>query len=125
MINKIAGYFGLSLIIITLLFSAFKYHENRTTKIHELTNTVLDLTYSLDKADLANESLSADINNMDSEITKLYIAQEKLNSKNSELSTKLAKHDLKELAYQKPGLIQNRINAATKKNNELLRDITK
>ena len=63
---------------------------------------------------MANESLSADIN-MDSEITKLYIAQEKLNSKNSELSTKLAKHDLKELAYQKPGLIQNRINAATKK----------
>lgn len=115
---------GLVLVIFAL-FLAYKYNESRTIKISELSTKVEELKYDIKVNDEVIFALNSSIEFISSEVNTLDKLYNEANVKNKELQNILAKHDLKELAYQKPGLIQKRINSGVSNVNEQLRELTK
>lgn len=119
--GQIAGFIGaykVYLIIAALLAviagTAFWYYKDTQHRIEVLTQEKAQLEISVDLQQKAIESLKSDMLAMGRILTdtnkKFDIARQEAQT----LADKLAKHELGALAVQKPGLVQNRVNEATK-----------
>lgn len=100
--------FGFTLALVTAC--GFLFWENKVlnanlVKIEAVyerqKTTILEMEKNFNKTVEENSALQERINNQTAEV--------------DELRKKLIEHDLTKLALEKPGLIENRINNATKK----------
>jgi len=109
------------LALIILIGSAATYFFWSQSKISSLTTNVTTLSDENKSLKVSNESLNNNIKNL-IELSKKDTARlenldsqlstERSHSKNLELL--LRKHNLSDLAQHKPGLIEKRVNTATK-----------
>ena len=109
-------------ILIALSFY-FYYEYNKQTK-ELLTNEVTIAEERYERANSIIEELQTKNARQNKELNVLYIENSKARVRTKELENTLSKHDLKYLALQKPLLIQNIINKASRDVISELEEIT-
>lgn len=114
---------GTALIVLSGLF--YLYYNSSQGKIKILTENVA-------KMEIVAQTQKETINKMENEMQAQADATKKnqeevakIREDTSKLSKLLAKHDLAYLAANKPGLIENRVNTATKQTFKELEEISK
>lgn len=99
--------------VLVLVGSFYAYYNHNQNKIQELEDSVILYKDLYESADLAKQELEKQNTKQSSELTILHKKQQQIRKESNELEVLLSKHNLKDLAKKKPGLIQNRINNAT------------
>lgn len=137
MIGFLVGKIKVIAIVAAISASAIGYHALTVSKfeskisLYESENTELrvenksfseKIDFVLAENDSNIESLTAEINRKDLEIQQYLLDNKnlkrlylKVSEETGKLRLMLADHDLEYLASQKPKLIENRINSATKR----------
>ena len=85
--------------------------ENNQT----LTAALAEERNALVDAQLAAETHKRALSDLESEIARLQEALEAARKQKREINEIFAKHDFSMLAYKKPGLVSNRVNAGTQR----------
>lgn len=113
---------GLLLSLISIF--GIYYYKNKT-KIAELNQELSTTTIGYNSAMITIADLEASAKKQASETIILNNKIKNANQQRNKLENLLARHDLELLAYKKPKLIENRINAGTKKALQEIEEITK
>ena len=114
------------LVVLAIMGFIYGYYKDNQNKIQELEDSVLLYKDLHERADLAKRELEKQNIKQTTELTILQKKQQQIRKESNELEVLLSKHNLKDLAKKKPGLIQNRINNATMlviKNLELITEL--
>lgn len=104
-------------IAVTMTGVGYWYYNNTQQKIDMLTRLNANLETKVSISEKANETLREDYTRLNTELRRVYEDFSSIQQQNSILENKLAEHDLGFLASQKPVLIENIINNATKNVN--------
>lgn len=90
------------------------YYTSSQETIQELRDNNAQLVSSVQKAEEALEVMQENFTNEEKQNKALMISLNRATDYNEELLSKLQRHDLTKLSAAKPGLIERRINDATK-----------
>ena len=112
------------LVGILTALSFYFYYGYNNAKLEYLANEVVIAEEKHEKANSIIEELQTKNTRQNKELDTLYIENSKARVRTKELEITLSKHDLKYLALQKPVLIQNIINKASKDVIRELEEIT-
>lgn len=110
-------------ILTTLTF--YFYYQYNNAKLEYLANEVVNVEDKYERANSIIEDLQTKNDKQTKELNALYIENSKARARTKELENTLSKHDLKYLALQKPMLIQNIINKASRDVIRELEEITR
>lgn len=110
---KVAGVIGIVLLVVSGLFYWYYDHSQTTIRQLEANNAKLELSIKEQK-DTIN-ALQQHAINQAQQVVELQTNLNAANEYRSTLEKLLREHDLTALARSKPGLIENRMNAATVK----------
>lgn len=109
-------------ILAALAF--YFYYEYNNAKLEQLANEIINVEDRYERANSIIEDLQTKNDKQSKELDTLYIENSKARVRTKELENTLSKHDLKYLALQKPVLIQNIINKASRDVISELEEIT-
>lgn len=116
---------GSGVIILAMSGAFYLYFNYSQEKIQEQASKVATL-------ESANSSLVESINRREAELARQAKALTDLNNRlitirreSTEMAELLARHDLKYLAANKPGLIENRVNRGTQDVFDQLKDLSR
>lgn len=109
-------------ILAALAF--YFYYEYNNAKLEQLANEIINVEDRYERANSIIEDLQTKNTKQSKELDTLYIENSKARVRTKELENTLSKHDLKYLALQKPVLIQNIINKASRDVISELEEIT-
>lgn len=112
---KLNVYIIAAAIAAIVVGGAVSYYKISSNRIEELTLKVNELQIALQSSNAVNEKLAADQQKQFAANTKLETALNESEKNLQNLRSILAEHDLEFLALNKPNLIEERINNATKK----------
>lgn len=112
------------LVGILTALSFYFYYEYNNAKLEYLANEVVIAEERHERANSIIEDLQTKNTKQNKELNTLYIENSKARVRTKELENTLSKHDLKYLALQKPVLIQNIINKASRDVIRELEEIT-
>lgn len=102
--------------IIALLGTGFKfYYDYAQAKMEVLESNIEKANLAIESQKKAFESYKTNVENQLENISGLQERQREIADQTNELSELLARHRLDQLAAGKPGLIERRANAATKR----------
>ena len=113
------------LVGILIALSFYFYYEYNDAKLEHLANEIVIAEERLERANSIIEDLQNKNTKQSKELDALYIENSKARVRTKELENILSKHDLKYLALQKPVLIQNIINKASRDVISELEEITR
>lgn len=106
----------ISAVIIGAMSWGFKmYYDHTEAKIAELNQQVVGERIRAESAEANLAAMQQDIAKQTRNLNDLNTKLSESRKRSQELAKLLAEHDLKYLASQKPGLIENRANRATAK----------
>ena len=120
MIYKFYSYLISFGILAGVVGAGYLYYKDSQKKIAQLTESNAELKFTAELCERTVESLSMDILRTQRLVTDLEEKNKEAEEYSSELLRKLQEHDLVALTFSKPGLIEKRVNNATKK---VFRDI--
>lgn len=102
--------------IIALLGTGFKfYYDYAQAKMEVLESNIEKANLAIESQKKAFDSYKTNVENQLENISGLQERQREIADQTNELSELLARHRLDQLAAGKPGLIERRANAATKR----------
>jgi len=104
------------LCILLLVFSGLFaiYYKNTQNQLIGLAKDKAALGLAVEEQKATIESIKTQYKQQTNSLMTLATANTALSVERDALSTKLMKHDLEELSRRKPGLVEKRINDATK-----------
>lgn len=104
------------LCILLLVFSGLfaVYYKNTQNQLIALAKDKAALGLAVEEQKATIESIKTQYKQQTNSLMTLATANTALSVERDALSTKLMKHDLEELSRLKPGLVEKRINDATK-----------
>lgn len=110
---KVAGVIGIILLVISGLFYWYYDHSQKTIRQLEANNAKLEVSINEQKNTI--DALQKHALNQAQQVVELQTNLNAANDYRATLEKLLREHDLTALARSKPGLIENRMNAATAK----------
>ena len=117
-------YFLIGIIVASLVGGAYAYVSWQSSKIEDLTEDNVRLTEVAERNASAVRSMKAQVARQREQNTQLKEALNKSEETREEMLRIFRDHDLTNLATQKPGLIERRINDGTRKAFDDLESIT-
>lgn len=117
-------YFLIGIIVASLVGGAYVYVSWQSSKIEDLTEDNVRLTEVAERNASAVRSMKAQVARQREQNTQLKEALNKSEETREEMLRIFRDHDLTNLATQKPGLIERRINDGTRKAFDDLESIT-
>jgi len=120
MIYKFYSYLISFGILAGVVGAGYLYYKDSQKKIAQLTESNAELKFTAELCEQTVDSLSKDILRTQRLVTDLEEKNKAAEEYSSELLRRLQEHDLVALTFNKPGLIEKRVNNATKK---VFRDI--
>lgn len=109
-------------ILASLAF--YYYYEYNNAKLEHLADEIVSIEEKYERANTIIENMQAETIRQAKELDALYIENSKARAKTKELENTFSKHDLEYLATQKPVLIENIINKASRDVIRELEEIT-
>jgi hypothetical protein len=117
-------YFLIGTIVASLVGGAYVYVSWQSSEIQTLTKDNVRLTEVAERNAIAVRSMKAQVAKQRAENKELEAALNKSEETREEMLRIFRDHDLTNLATQKPGLIEKRINDGTRKAFDDLESIT-
>ena len=117
-------YFLIGIIVASLVGGAYVYVSWQSSEIQTLTKDNVRLTEVAERNASAVRSMKAQVAKQRAENKELEAALNKSEETREEMLRIFRDHDLTNLATQKPGLIEKRINDGTRKAFDDLESIT-
>ena len=117
-------YFLIGTIVASLVGGAYVYVSWQSSEIQTLTKDNVRLTEVAERSASAVRSMKAQVAKQRAENKELEAALNKSEETREEMLRIFRDHDLTNLATQKPGLIEKRINDGTRKAFDDLESIT-
>lgn len=111
-------------VVASLLAIGYWYFNYSQSKIAVLEADKAKLSVAVDIQKKTIDSLQNFISKQAQNLTDLQKDLAAAETEKSKLAAKLSKHNLEELARSKPGLIENRMNAASNREIQDLRNMT-
>ena len=105
----------IAMIIASASAGAYYYHTSTQKRLAEYATETAQLSISAKQNELLYKSATADAKRQGEMTLELIVNLRDSTKQRGELVRKLHKHDLTRLSVLKPGLIEKRINNATKK----------
>lgn len=112
------------LLLLGVAGAAWYYYTDNKNTIQNLTSQNERLTVAYQDCQVAFDDLVHQKEIVEKNRDEFERKAKKAEQEQSDLFAKIRKHDLTSLTYQKPGLIEKRINNATKEAFESLESIT-
>lgn len=112
--------FFIAIILVLGLSSWYLYNENQTLK-----GNVIKIEQALEDQRVAFENMVEQYEKQGQELNNLARANAQIEAEKDQYLAIFRKHNLDKLALMKPGLIENRVNNATKEVFEVLENDSK
>ncbi len=112
--------FFIAIILILGLSSWYLYNENQTLK-----GNVIKIEQALEDQRAAFETMKEQYEKQGQELNNLARANARIEAEKDQYLSIFRKHNLDKLALMKPGLIESRVNNATKEVFEVLENDSK
>ena len=117
-------YFLIGIIVASLVGGAYAYVSWQSSKIEDLTRDNVELSNAVERNEKTVRDLRAQVSRQSVENRELERALNKSEETREEMLRIFRDHDLTNLATQKPGLIERRINDGTRKAFDDLESVT-
>lgn len=115
MMYKFYAYLVTFGILVGVAGAVYLYYKDSQNKIAELLERNTELKVAAEICEETVDGLSEDIERTQVLVTQLEKKNVKSEQYGNELLRRLQEHDLAALTYAKPGLIEKRVNDATRK----------
>jgi hypothetical protein len=102
------------ILLVGMVGGAYMYYKSSQNTIQELTTNNVVLEDSLRDSERTVDTLLSNLKNTQEQITLLNEKNAAVEDNNAVLIKKLRIHDLTRLSLEKPGLIEKRVNDATR-----------
>lgn len=110
-----SNYLVTILVLTAAIAGGYMYYDHSQKRIAYLTKLNSELEVASETCEETNQRLNENIEKTEALVLELQTEAQRAEKYRDQLISKLRKHNLTSLTLQKPGLIEKRINDATRK----------